>query len=68
MKTTYFIEHIASKQLVEYHRTLADAKSLLCHLPEKEYRIVMMKGPRFGEGWHKYQVIYFGNVFLKQAI
>ena len=68
MKTTYLIEHISSRNVVGYYHTLTDAKSYLECLPEKEYRVLVLKGKYYGEGRHIYQVIYFGNVFLKQSI
>ena len=67
MKKTYIIEHISTGQIWEYFNRLHIAKSYLETLPPT-YRIIAMRGPRFGEGFHMYQVTYSKRVFLKRPI
>jgi hypothetical protein len=63
MKTTYMIED-SSGNVLWYFKTLANAKwSLQDQWPQAE--IVAMRGPHFGEGWHKYRMKLINGKFKK---
>jgi hypothetical protein len=64
--TTYLIENTNDKSVFNYYQTLASAKKDL-EVIGKNWRILVLKGQRYGEGYHSYQVTYFGGVFLKQG-
>lgn len=52
---TYIIED-KNKEIIQYAKTLWYAKDLLKRYGG--YRILMMRGQYFGEGYHQYELIY----------
>jgi hypothetical protein len=63
--TTYLIENLNDRSVFNYYQTLRSAKEDLA-LMGTDWRILVVKGHRYEEGYHAYQVTYFGRVFLKQ--
>lgn len=56
MVNTYLVEY-ADGDIVEYCKTLRDAKAQLQRYAPTG-RIVMMQGQYFGEGFHKYYMVF----------
>lgn len=67
MVTTYYIED-SNGEILGYFKRLHEAKYQLKKLVPNEYRIVMMKGQDFGEGFYKYEVYFDGIKFKKGAV
>lgn len=68
MITTYLIEHIELNSVYGYFPRLWIAKEELNKLEEKEWRILAMRGPRVGEGYHMYEVTRQGNQFKRRFL
>ncbi len=62
---TYLIETIEGNQVIEYFTTLKEAKNSLLESEtlRKKCCILMLQGPRFGEGFHKYRIFIVNNKF-----
>jgi hypothetical protein len=60
MVTTYIVEN-ENKEVVEYFRSLTDAKSFVVKWFDKGYTVLAIKGPDYGEGFHKYRLSLNAN-------
>ena len=67
MVRTYLIENF-EKDVLEYHRTLHDAKDHLKELNMNTASILAIHGPYYGEGFHKYRVYYKKGKFVKVSV
>lgn len=62
---TYIVEN-ERHEILEYTRTLGRAKEVA--LTYGGTRIIMMQGPSFGEGFHKYLLLCFNGKFMKGSL
>ena len=67
MTRTYIIEK-DKKQVLEYHRSLSDAKSHLKEINEPNCSVLAIHGAYYGEGFHKYRVYYKNGKFVKESV
>jgi hypothetical protein len=68
MITTFIIEEVKSNIVVAYCPRMWLAKEYLKEYTPNEYRILVVRGQNFGEGWHDYYVTWDGSRFIKTKL
>lgn len=68
MKTTWLIENTNTRKVHNYYETLASAKVDLKNISRPEYRILCIRGPYYGEGYHDYEFRFINKRFKKTVL
>lgn len=67
MTRTYIVED-CNQNIIEYCEKLRAAKKVVEVYCDEQARIIMMKGPYFGEGYHQYALRFIEGKFRKELV